>query len=163
MRDLGRRWLFRLSGRKSENYLMENFTPFTSLIGGFLIGLSATLLLWCNGRISGISSIAGGLLTIDRAELGWRILFLIGLVGGVGVYRLFDGSLQEIEITTSLPLLVGGGLLVGIGTRMGGGCTSGHSVCGIARFSTRSIVATITFMTAAGLTIYVVRHLLGAG
>lgn len=141
---------------------MENFTPLTSLIGGVLIGLSATLLLWANGRIAGISGIASGLLNFDRSEIGWRLLFLAGLIGGVAIYRQFDGALPVIEVTSSLPILIAGGLLVGIGTRMGGGCTSGHGVCGIAQFSTRSIIATVTFMIAAGLTVFVVRHLLGA-
>lgn len=142
---------------------MENFSPLTALAGGLLVGISATLLLWANGRIAGISGIAGGLLSFNRAELSWRLLFLVGLVGGVGIYRLFDGSLPQIALTSSLPILIIGGLLVGIGTRMGGGCTSGHSVCGIARFSTRSIVATITFMVVAAVTVFVVRHVMGGG
>jgi uncharacterized membrane protein YedE/YeeE len=105
---------------------MENFTPVSALAGGLLIGVSAALLLWLNGRIAGISGIAGGLISGAASDRAWRALFLIGLIGGVALYRLAGGPLEEIELTPSLPLLAAGGLLVGIGTRIGGGCTSGH-------------------------------------
>lgn len=140
---------------------MENFTPVSALAGGLLIGVSAALLLWLNGRIAGISGIAGGLISGAASDRAWRALFLIGLIGGVALYRLAGGPLEEIELTPSLPLLAAGGLLVGIGTRIGGGCTSGHGVCGLGRLSPRSIAATVTFIVAAGATVFVVRHILG--
>jgi hypothetical protein len=140
---------------------VENFTPVSALIGGALIGVSAGLLLWLNGRIAGISGIAGGLLRPAKGEIGWRAVFLLGLVGGVAIYRLAGGGLQSIEITGSVPILLIGGLLVGLGTGIGGGCTSGHGVCGIARLSPRSIVATLVFLGVAVATVYVTRHLIG--
>ncbi len=138
---------------------MENFTPLSSIAGGVMIGAAAALLLWLNGRVAGVSGIAGGLLSGDRGDIAWRALFLVGLVGGAAIYRLAGGPLQLIEITPSVPLLVAGGLLVGLGTRIGGGCTSGHGVCGLARLSSRSLVATLTFMLAGGITVFFVRHL----
>ncbi len=140
---------------------MENFTPVSALIGGALIGVSASLLLWLNGRIAGISGIAGGLVSPSKGDIGWRALFLIGLVGGVAIYRLAGGGLQSIEINSSIPVLLIGGLLVGLGTGIGGGCTSGHGVCGMARLSPRSIVATLVFLVVAAVTVYVVRHVIG--
>jgi len=137
---------------------MENFTPVTALIGGVLIGLSSTLFLWLNGRIAGISGIAGGLETLDKSELTWRLLFLAGLVGGVALYRGAGGPLQDIEIATSLPILIIAGLLTGIGTRMGGGCTSGHGICGLARLSPRSLVAVVTFLLVSAATFFFTRH-----
>ena len=141
---------------------MENFTPVSSLAGGALIGAAATLLLWLNGRIAGISGIAGGLLAPARDDTMWCIVFLCGLVIGALVWRATGGAPQTIVITGSLPLLIGGGLLVGLGTRIGGGCTSGHGVCGLARLSPRSLAATAVFMIAAGVTVYAVRHLVGS-
>ena len=140
---------------------MENFTPVSALIGGALIGISAGLLLWLNGRIAGISGITGGLLSPGKGEFGWRALFLLGFVGGVAIYRLAGGGLQSIEITGSVPILLIGGLLVGLGTGIGGGCTSGHGVCGIARLSPRSIVATLVFLGLAAGTVFVTRHVMG--
>ncbi len=140
---------------------MENFTPLSALIGGALIGVSAALLLGLNGRIAGISGIAGGLFSSAGPARAWRALFLVGLIGGVALYRLAGGPLQEIAPTPSLPYLIGAGLLVGIGTRIGGGCTSGHGICGLARLSPRSIAATVTFIVVAGATVFVVRHLVG--
>ena len=140
---------------------MENFTPVSAIIGGALIGISSALFLAFNGRIAGISGIASGMLSPKGKDVIWRILFLIGLVGGVGLYRLAGGALQEIEITTSLPALVVAGLLTGIGTDMGSGCTSGHGICGIARLSTRSIVATGTFVFIAVATFFFTRHIVG--
>jgi uncharacterized membrane protein YedE/YeeE len=140
---------------------MENFTPVSALIGGVLIGLSSAMFLWLNGRIAGISGIAAGALTLNTSESSWRFLFLIGLVAGVGIYRFAGGPLEDIQITSSLPLLIVGGLLVGFGTRMGAGCTSGHGVCGLARFSPRSLVATLTFMVVAAVTLIAVRSAMG--
>jgi len=142
---------------------MENFTPCSALIGGILIGISSAILLWLIGQFAGISGIAGEILNFEQGDLQWRIYFIVGLIGGVALYRLGGGPLQEIEITASLPLLLGGGLLTGIGTRMGGGCTSGHGVCGIARLSTRSIVATVIFVVTAGVTVFAISLFQGAG
>jgi uncharacterized membrane protein YedE/YeeE len=140
---------------------MENFTPISAIIGGLIIGTAAASLLWLNGRIAGISGIVGGLVSPTRTDFAWRLLFAIGLVIGVGLYLLAGGPLREIEITAPLPVLIIAGLLVGFGTQMGGGCTSGHGVCGIARFSVRSIAATITFIVTAGITLTIARHVLG--
>lgn len=140
---------------------MADFDPVSALAGGALIGLSATLLLLFNGRIAGISGIFAGLLRPAAGELPWRGLFLAGLVLGALIFRLAAGDPYVPTITHSLPLLIAGGAIVGFGTRVGGGCTSGHGVCGIARLSARSIVATVTFMLTAGVTVFVVRHLIG--
>ena len=140
---------------------MENFTPLNATIGGILIGLSSSLFLWLNGRIAGISGIAGGLNNFDKDEFTWRLLFLAGLVGGVAFYRTAGGTLQEIEIIGSFPILVIAGLLTGIGTRMGNGCTSGHGICGLARMSPRSLAAVSTFLGIAVLTVFLTRHIFG--
>lgn len=140
---------------------MENFTPVSALLGGLLIGAAATVLLAVNGRIAGISGILGGLLERSRpGDAAWRVLFLAGLVLGTLAWRMAAPAGQDITLDASLPVLILGGLAVGLGTRLGGGCTSGHGVCGIARLSPRSIVATATFMLSAGLTVYLVRHVL---
>lgn len=140
---------------------MENFTPFSALIGGALIGAAASALLLLNGRMAGISGIAGGLLSATLGDRAWRLLFLIGLVLGVLAYRLGTGWQGGIALDASLPTLVIGGVLVGLGTRVGGGCTSGHGICGISRLSGRSIAATGTFMVTAGITVFIVRHVVG--
>ncbi len=139
---------------------MENFTPVTGLIGGLLIGLAATLLLAGSGRIAGISGIAGGLLARVPGDNAWRFLFLLGLVLGAGIYQLLTAGPLEVDIDVSWPLLITAGFLVGFGTRLGGGCTSGHGVCGIARLSARSIVATLIFIGVAMATTFVLRQLL---
>lgn len=139
-----------------------DFTPFASTIGGMLIGLSAALMLAFNGRIAGISGILGGLLEAGEGWT-WRGLFIVGmLLGGLGFLIVMPSALPGSAID-SVPLLIGAGLLVGFGTRLGGGCTSGHGVCGISRMSTRSLTATAIFMSAAMLTTGVTRHLLGIG
>ena len=140
---------------------MENFTPYSALIGGLLIGASSAIFLWLNGQLAGISGITGGLLNFKAGDLDWRLYFIVGLIGGAGIYRLGGGPLLDIEIASSVPLLIAGGLLTGIGTRMGGGCTSGHGVCGIARLSPRSITATAIFMAVAVVTVIVVRQVVG--
>jgi uncharacterized membrane protein YedE/YeeE len=131
------------------------------LTGGALIGLSATLLLWSIGRIAGISGIANGLATAPPGDRAWRAAFLAGLLlaGGIALAWLPDGPAREQTATT--PLLLSAGLLVGFGTRMGNGCTSGHGVCGLGRLSPRSAVAVVAFMLTAMATVYVVRHLAG--
>jgi uncharacterized membrane protein YedE/YeeE len=137
---------------------MENFTPLSALAGGALIGLSASLLWLTTGRIAGISGILGGLLGPERGDVDWRLAFLAGLVAAPLLVAGASGALPTVTIATSLPLLVLGGLLVGFGTRLGGGCTSGHGVCGVARLSQRSLLATTLFM-AVGVTVAViVRH-----
>jgi uncharacterized membrane protein YedE/YeeE len=139
---------------------IENFTPITALLGGLLIGVAASLLLLLNGRIAGISGIAGGLLRAGAGDRTWRLLFLLGLVAGAGASRLVGSQPASIHIDASLPALILGGLLVGFGTQLGGGCTSGHGVCGIARLSPRSITATLVFMLSAAATVFVVRHVI---
>ena len=128
------------------------------LIGGVLIGLAAVLLLALNGRIAGISGILNGLVTSgDRSERLWRLLFILGLLTGPAIYRLFYGPLR-MQVETSIPVLLGAGLLVGFGTRLGSGCTSGHGVCGIARLSPRSMLATAIFMLFGIFTVYLTKH-----
>jgi uncharacterized protein len=140
---------------------MTSFAPYSALIGGILIGLSATLLLWTTGRIAGISGIVGGLLRPTATELPWRVAFIIGLIAAPLLYSAAGGTMPVIAMTPSLALAILGGLLVGYGTRLGGGCTSGHGVCGLARLSPRSLVATITFLLVALVTVFVTRHVLG--
>lgn len=140
---------------------MENFTPWTALAGGALIGLSAVILLALNGRLAGVSGIMGGLLPPVRGDALWRVLFLVGLVAGALAWRYLAADGHTIALDTTLPMLIAGGLLVGFGTRLGSGCTSGHGICGIGRLSPRSIAATMIFMVAAGITVFVVRHVVG--
>ena len=136
---------------------MENFTPISGFIGGTLIGLASVMLLWLNGRIAGISGIVGGMLSQKGSELGWRAMFVVGLLVGAFGYTFATGGLA-VAIPASIPVLVVAGLLVGFGTRLGSGCTSGHGVCGIGRLSKRSIVATATFMAVAVATVFVTNH-----
>jgi hypothetical protein len=128
-------------------------------IGGALIGVSACLLLLLNGRIAGVSGILGGLVSSRvYADWRWRLAFIVGLVAGAGVYGFFIGPLP-LEIAANAPTLVLAGLLVGIGTRLGSGCTSGHGVCGLARRSPRSLAATMIFMACGAATVYLIRHI----
>src|SRR5437764_1194258 len=140
--------------------MQTGFTPFSGLLGGMLIGLAAVLLLVANGRIAGISGIVGGLLTRVTADMGWRVAFVAGLWLGAIVYWLVRGELFAVQLIATWPVMLIAGLLVGFGTRMSGGCTSGHGVCGIARLSKRSIVATLVFMGAGIATVFVTRHVL---
>jgi uncharacterized membrane protein YedE/YeeE len=140
---------------------MDNFTPVSALVGGLVIGTAAALLLVFNGKISGVSGILGGLFQRDYRDLPWRIAFLTGLIVAPMLYAAFGGDLPSIEIGSSAGLLVLAGLLVGFGTRLGAGCTSGHGVCGIGRASPRSLVATAIFLTAAAATVFITRHLGG--
>ncbi len=140
---------------------MEDFTPVSGLIGGLLIGLAAALLLLANGRISGISGIVGGLLVPrSRDDVAWRAVFVLGLILGALAYMLATGGAILVRVQASLPVLVVAGLLVGFGTRLGSGCTSGHGLCGIARLSKRSIVATSVFFGVAILTVFLTHHIL---
>ncbi|MCF4126792.1 YeeE/YedE family protein [Methylobacterium sp. SyP6R] len=140
---------------------MDGFTPLGATLGGVMIGASASLLLVLNGRIAGISGILGGLMAAPSRDTGWRAGFLAGLVLAPLAYGLV-ASLPTVTVGASLPLLALAGLLVGFGARLGSGCTSGHGVCGLARLSPRSMVATGTFMAVAILTVLVTRHLAGA-
>jgi len=140
---------------------MTEFTPGSATLGGLLIGLAAALMLLANGRVAGISGILGQALWPAEGETrGWRLAFILGLPLGAALVSLVTGPLvYEIEATPVV--LVVAGLLVGFGTRLGNGCTSGHGVCGMSRGSRRSIAATLTFMGVAGITVFVTRHLLG--
>ena len=142
---------------------MTEFTPLASLTGGMLIGLSAVLLMLWEGRIAGISGIAGRLLPpyLDGAFLS-RLGFVVGLVAAPFLVQTFTGTPVLQTVSADIPLMVAAGLLVGFGSVWGDGCTSGHGVCGMSRLSTRSFVATGVFMTVAFVTVFVTRHLLGA-
>jgi len=134
-----------------------HFTPWTSLAGGLLIGLAVALFLLLNGRVLGISGIAGGLLRARKGDAGWRLAFLAGLLVAPAVWALFRAPVVP-RFDAGWPLLVVAGLLVGWGTRHGSGCTSGHGVCGLSRLSPRSLVATLAFMGAGFATVFVLRH-----
>ena len=136
-----------------------NFTPLASLAGGALIGVAALILLVWNGRVAGISGIIGGALKRDKKDLFWRLAFLLGLLLASWLWQCF-AALPEVQIDAGTPMLIISGLLVGFGTRLGSGCTSGHGVCGISSRSLRSIVATLSFMAAGFVTVFVVRHCL---
>ena len=139
----------------------NNFTPWASLAGGALLGIAAAMLMFFNGRIAGISGIVGGLVKPRLHDVSWRIAFITGLIIAPLLWQIFS-ALPLILINTSNALLVVSGLLVGIGTRFGAGCTSGHGVCGISRLSLRSLIATLSFMFAGSVTVYIVRHVLVA-
>ncbi len=139
---------------------MENFTPIPAFAGGLLIGLSAVIMLLFNGRITGISGIMDGIvINSESGDRFWRVCFLLGLVFGGFLFKLFMPDSFIPREGFSLTLLITGGFIVGIGTRMGSGCTSGHGICGIARFSRRSILATVIFMFTGGITVYIIRHM----
>jgi uncharacterized protein len=139
------------------------FTPWASLGGGILIGLAATLLMLLHGRIMGATGILSGLvMPANGREFAWRAALLAGMVCGPAALWLLTGAMPELQVTQPLPLLVLSGVIVGVGVSYGGGCTSGHGVCGIARLSPRSIVATLTFMATTFATVYITRHLIGA-
>lgn len=140
---------------------MHNFTPLAALAGGMLIGLSAAAMLLLDGKIAGISGILAGVLKPVRADLPWRICFLAGLLTGGMLLRIFFPVAFDFGIIRPLPLLIVAGLLVGFGTRLGSGCTSGHGVCGVSRLSARSLVATATFIFTGALTVYLLNHLSG--
>ena len=136
----------------------EHFTPWSSLAGGLVIGAAAAMFILLNGRIAGISGIIGGLLRPSRADAGWRLAFVGGLVFAPAAYAL-ETDLPTPAIDAGFPLLALAGVLVGVGTSYGAGCTSGHGVCGISRLSPRSLVATAAFMGAGFATVFVLRHL----
>lgn len=139
---------------------MPDWIEWKALFGGVLLGISAVLLLLINGKIAGISGILNGALSPVKGDALWRVLFIAGLVfgGGISVFWLDQPKINLSDI--NLPLLLAAGFLVGLGTRLANGCTSGHGICGIGRLSVRSIMATCTFMLVAGLTVFVHKHLL---
>ena len=139
-----------------------NFTPWASLAGGIVLGLAAALFILLNGRVLGISGILGGLLPPKAGDAGWRIAFLLGMLAAPLVYGWLapEGSAHAPRIDAGFATIVGAGLLVGLGTRYGSGCTSGHGVCGLSRLSPRSLVATLAFMGAGFVMVFVVRHVL---
>jgi uncharacterized membrane protein YedE/YeeE len=140
---------------------MENFTPLTASIGGAFIGLSAVILMAFNGRIAGISGLFSGLAFAQKDDKVWRILFVLGLVTAPVIYQAVSGRMPEFDLSANMPLVIIGGLLVGFGTRLGSGCTSGHGVCGLSRLSPRSLVSVLLFMGAGMLTVTAVRTMLG--
>ena len=141
---------------------MTDFTPIPALIGGAMIGLSAALLMLFTGRIAGISGILGGCLTIGANDRGWRLAFIAGLIAAPLLGALVQFPLPLPLMPKSWILIVAAGLLIGFGTRLGGGCTSGHGVCGIARLSARSIAATVIFMVSAIVVVFLARHAFGS-
>lgn len=143
--------------------IQTTFTPWASLAGGILIGLAATLLMLLAGRVMGATGILGGLVRpASKRDFRWRAALLLGMVSGPLAVAAITGKMPEVQVPVSLPALLVGGLIVGIGASYGSGCTSGHGVCGIARLSPRSIVATLIFMATAFATVFVTRHLIGA-
>ncbi len=140
----------------------EHFTPTLSLIGGVLIGLASAVFILANGRIAGISGILGGLLRPSRGDVQWRIAFLLGMIAAPAlVYAFMPYEAPTIDADTATLIIAG--VLVGVGTRYGSGCTSGHGVCGLSRLSPRSLVATLAFMGSGMAIVFVMRHLLASG
>lgn len=137
-----------------------SFTPGSAAIGGVIIGIAVAMFAFVNGRIAGVSGVVGGLLRPAPGDLAWRLAFVAGLIAAPVVYAIVAAS-PPVVIEAGYPTLVVAGLLVGIGTRYGAGCTSGHGVCGISRLSPRSIVATLSFMAAGFATVFLARHILG--
>ena len=137
----------------------NSFTPWSSLFGGMLIGLAAAMFVLLNGRVAGISGVLGGLLTPVRGDVLWRVAFVGGIMITPLAYSVFQ-ALPAVQIDADYAALIAAGLLVGVGTRYGAGCTSGHGVCGLSRLSLRSLAATATFMGAGFATVFVLRHVL---
>jgi uncharacterized protein len=140
---------------------MANFTPISAAIGGVLIGLAPVLLMLLTGRIAGISGILGGCVATAHGDRGWRLAFLGGLIVAPLTGAVVGYGLTAPQMPASYGIIVAAGLLVGFGTRLGGGCTSGHGVCGVARLSPRSITATAVFMATAILVVALTRHVFG--
>lgn len=140
---------------------MENFSPISALIGGALIGVSATMLMWLNGRIAGVSGVFSGVVLTEPGDGLWRLLFVVGLIAAPVVYSLSSGSAPAFEMTQGWPMVVVAGLLVGFGVRLGSGCTSGHGVCGLSRLSPRSMASVGLFMIAGMATASVASNLMG--
>lgn len=145
---------------------MTEFTPIASLAGGILIGISAVLLLAINGRIAGISGISAALLPpwgnrLATGDLGWRLSFIVGLMAAPILVQLVSGKPIQQTVSSNVTLMVVAGLVTGFGAVYGGGCTSGHGVCGMSRLSMRSIMATLTFMATGFITVFIMRHVVG--
>jgi uncharacterized protein len=140
---------------------MENFTPVPSLIGGLMIGLAAAGLLLCDGQVAGISGIVAGVLRPVRTEIAWRLCFIAGMLAGGVALRIYMPHAFTFTVARSAGAIALAGLLVGFGTRLGNGCTSGHGVCGVSRLSPRSISATLTFIAVGAAVVYLVNHLFG--
>ena len=140
---------------------MENFTPLSASIGGALIGLSAVLLMALNGRIAGISGVFSGAVFAEKGDKSWRALFVLGLILAPVVYSLATGAQPAFDLEAGWPLIIAGGLLVGFGTRLGSGCTSGHGVCGLSRLSPRSMASVALFMGAGMATVALIKPLFG--
>lgn len=139
------------------------FTPWASLAGGVLIGVASTLLMLVAGRVMGATGILAGLFSPASArDFGWRAAVLLGMVSGPPAVAGLSGAMPDVQVPVSLPMLLVGGLIVGVGVSFGSGCTSGHGVCGLARLSPRSLVATVTFMVTTFATVFIVRHVIGA-
>ena len=153
--------------RKELVLEVAEFEALLPLSGGLSIGLAATLLLMLSGRIAGVCGIAFGVLTELTSgaprfsEISWRVLFIVGLVGGAALYHFISGAPMPKVDNVSIGVLISGGFIVGLGTKIGSGCTSGHGVCGLGRLSLRSFVATCTFMLFGVISVYIFRHLLG--
>lgn len=142
--------------------IITSFTPWTSLMGGVLIGLASVLLMRTLGRIMGATGILSGFLVpVSGQDWAWRAALLAGMATAPAVMMVATGSMPAVQVPVSTAMLAVGGFLVGVGVVFGGGCTSGHGVCGMARLSPRSLAATLTFMLATGVTVYVVRHVAG--
>jgi uncharacterized membrane protein YedE/YeeE len=137
-----------------------SFTPIPSLLGGMMLGLAATLYVLLHGRILGISGIVSGLVHPKKEDWSWRLAFIIGLITAPFLAALFFGILPVIEVDASWLTVIIAGLLVGFGVQDGSGCTSGHGICGLSRLSPRSLVATLSFMTAGFLVVFIIRHLI---
>ncbi|SLN21549.1 hypothetical protein ROG8370_00739 [Roseovarius gaetbuli] len=138
------------------------FTPLLSLVGGILIGVSAVLLMLAQGRIMGATGILSGLITAGTVgDKGWRAAMVAGMISGPLLIFALSGEMPVVEVPVSMPMVLIGGFIVGIGVTFGSGCTSGHGVCGMARLSKRSFVATATFMVVCFATVYVIRHVIG--
>lgn len=137
---------------------LSQLIPWSALLGGMVIGMAITILIRFNGKIAGVSGIVGGLFNFKESDVVWRVVFILGLLVAPSLWQLFF-TLPDFHIKTDYGLLVLAGLMVGFGARYGSGCTSGHGVCGVARMSPRSIVATLIFISTAIITVYFVRHL----
>jgi len=147
-------------GRPWEQTAIDHFTPISAILGGLLIGLAAAILWLTDGRIAGISGIVGSLPSARPGDITWRVALLAGLIVAPLLYAALAGT-PVIPLNATVPAILVGGLLVGFGTRLGGGCTSGHGVCGLARLSPRSLVATCLFMAAGFVTVFLARDVMG--
>lgn len=143
--------------------MLTTFTPVLSLLGGALIGLASVLMMAIFGRIAGISGITGSMISgFTLRQSGWRLAFMIGMIASPLLLLVLTGHMPDITVQPTEPMLIISGLLVGVGVHYGSGCTSGHGVCGLARFSQRSLAATLTFMATTAVTVFIIRHMLGA-